>query len=82
MNDQNIVTEAPQNVTAVFVLPLAQSIELLTALVHDPGLPYRVRQGTALLLLPHLRIEHARLLAQQGRGPIREREEDYKIGWT
>jgi hypothetical protein len=86
VNDQDIVAEMPRNV-AVFALALPQSVELLTALVHDPDLPYRVRRGAATILLPHLRAERDRLLQErilaQQASPvrIREREEDYKIGW-
>jgi hypothetical protein len=91
MSDQDIAAEMPRNI-AVFALPLPQSVRLLTALVHDPDLPYRVRQGAAMILLPHLRAERDRLLqerilAQQAQDlappvRIREREEDYEIGWT
>ena len=91
MNDQDIAPEMPRNI-AVFALPLLQSVRLLTALVHDPDLPYRIRRGAAVILLPHLRAERDRLLqerilAQQAQDlappvRIREREEDYKIGWT
>jgi hypothetical protein len=54
----------PRNI-AVFALPLSQSVRLLTALVHDPDLPYRVRQGAATILLPHLRAERDRLLQER-----------------
>jgi hypothetical protein len=92
MSDQDIAAEVPRNI-AVFALPLPQSVRLLSALVHDPDLPYRVRQGAALILLPHLRAERDRLLqerilAQQAQDPsptgphLRCSEEDYEIGWT
>jgi hypothetical protein len=64
MSDQDIVTEAPRNI-AVFTLSVAQSVRLLTALVHDPDLPYRTREGAARLLLPHLRAERDRLLQER-----------------
>lgn len=85
MNDQDITAEMPRNV-AVFALPLAQSVRVLTALVHDPGLPYRVRQGAANILLPHLRLERDRLLRERAcarTGTLREREYEREvIGWT
>jgi hypothetical protein len=87
MSNQDIMAEV-----AVFTLPLPQSVALLSATVHNTGQPYRVREGAALILLPHLRAERDRLLQQrilaqqaQGLAPpvrIREREEDYEIGWT
>jgi hypothetical protein len=74
MSDQAIVVEVPRNI-AVFALPLSQSVKVLSALVHNPALPYKVRQGAAMILLPHLRAERDRLqeriLAQQARGPSR-----------
>jgi hypothetical protein len=80
MSDQDI---------AVFALPLPQSVRLLKALVHDSDLPYRVRAGAALILLPHLRAERDRLLqerilARAGAGlHPRCSEEDFdEIGWT
>jgi hypothetical protein len=76
----------------IFAPSVSQSIALLSATVHDPDLPYRIRRGAALILLPHLRAERDRLLqerilAQQAQDlappvRIREREEDYKIGWA
>ena len=85
MSDQDIAAEVPRNI-AVFALPLPQSVRLLTALVHDPGLPDRVRQGAAMILLPHLRLERDRLLreramARTGTLPEREHEREV-IGWT
>jgi hypothetical protein len=83
--DLIIVAEMPRNV-AVFALALPQSVELLTALVHDPDLPYRVRQGAALILLPHLRAERDRLLRERAMartGMLRVREHEREvIGWT
>jgi hypothetical protein len=68
MSDQDIAAEMPRNI-AVFALPLPQSVRLLTALVHDPDLPYRVRQGAAMILLPHLRAERDRAAARTDSGP-------------
>ena len=80
MSDQDIVTEP------VFTLPVPQSVRLLTALVHNTALPYRVRQGAALLLLPHLQLERDRLLRERAfarTGTLREREHEREvIGWT
>lgn len=61
---QDIVTEMPRN-AAVFTLSVSQSIALLSATVHNTGLPYRVRRGAALILLPHLRAERDALLQER-----------------
>ena len=76
--------EVTQNQNVVFALSVPQSVQMLSAVVHDTSLPYRVRRGAALILLPHLRLQE-RILAQpaQDLAPpvrIREREEDYEIG--
>ena len=64
MNDQDIVAEVPENI-AVFALPLPQSVQMLSAVVHDTSLPDKVRQGAARLLIPHLQVELARLRLNQ-----------------
>lgn len=76
----------------VFAPRVSQSIALLSATVHNTDLPYRVRRGAAMILLPHLRAERDRLLqerilAQQAQDlappvRIREHEEGHEIGWT
>ena len=85
MNDQDIAAEMPRNI-AVFALSVAQSVRLLTEMVHDPDLPYRTREGAARLLLPHLRLERDRLLRERAMartGTLREREHEREvIGWT
>ena len=64
MSDQDIVTEVPRNI-AVFAPRVPQSVRLLSALVHDTSLPYRVRQGAARILIPHLQVQLARLREEQ-----------------
>jgi hypothetical protein len=70
----------------VFALSVSQSIALLSATVHNTDLPYRVRQGAARLLIPHLRLERDRLLRERAMartGTLREREHEREvIGWT
>jgi hypothetical protein len=70
----------------VFAPRVSQSIALLSATVHNTGLPYRVRRGAALILLPHLRAERDRLLRERAcarTGTLREREDEREIiGWT
>jgi hypothetical protein len=74
----------------VFAPCVQRSVKLLSGLVHDSSLPYRVRRGAALILLPHLRLERERLLqerilAQQAQDlapPVRIRERGAVIGWT
>ena len=86
--NQNVAADHMSD-PAVFTPCVSQSVALLTALVHDPDLPYKIRQGAAMILLPHLRAERDRLLQErilaQDLAPpvrIREREEGYEIGWT
>ena len=85
MSDQDIAAEVPRNI-AVFALPVPQSVRLLTALVHDPDLPDKVRRGAARLLIPHLQLERDRLLRERAMartGTLREREHEREvIGWT
>ena len=49
----------------VFAPSVSQSIALLSATVHNTGLPYRVRQVAALILLLHLRAERDQLLQER-----------------
>jgi hypothetical protein len=53
------------NDPAVFTPCVAQSVRLLTGLVHDTNLPDKVRQGAARLLIPHLQLERDRLLRER-----------------
>ena len=55
----------------VFAPRVPQSVRLLSGLVHDTSLPYKVRQGAARLLIPHLQAELARLGEERGLCPDR-----------
>ena len=45
----------------VFVLPLRESVALMRGLIHDAGVPYRIQQEIARIMIPSEKTERARL---------------------
>jgi hypothetical protein len=85
VSDQDIAAEVPRNI-AVFALPLPQSVQMLSAVVHDKTQLDEIRRKTARLLIPHLQVELARLREERAcarTGTLRECEHEREvIGWT
>jgi hypothetical protein len=78
--------EVTQNQNVAFAPSVPQSVQMLSAVVHDKTQPDETRRKAARLLIPHLRLERDRLLWERvmaRTGTLREREHEREvIGWT
>ena len=78
--------EVTQNQNVAFAPSVPQSVQMLSAVVHDKTQPDETRRKAARLLIPHLRVELARLREERvcaRTGWLREREHEHEvIGWT
>jgi hypothetical protein len=68
----------------IFAPSVPQSVQMLSAVVHDKTQLDEIRRKAARLLIPHLQVELARLREERARtGTLREREHEREvIGWT
>ena len=78
--------EVTQNQNVAFAPSVPQSVQMLSAVVHDKTQPDETRRKAARLLIPHLRLERDRLLRERAMartGTLRECEHEREvIGWT
>ena len=78
--------EVTQNQNVAFAPSVPQSVQMLSAVVHDKTQPDETRRKAARLLIPHLRLERDRLLWERvmaRTGTLRERKHEREvIGWT
>ena len=78
--------EVTQNQNVAFAPSVPQSVQMLSAVVHDKTQPDETRRKAARLLIPHLQVELARLREERAcarTGTLRGgREHEHEvIGW-